>query len=71
MPVPFDNYEDLEAAEGRLLFVKAAPNVLAGDPPSKNVLQIFTAKDRKVDYAMSNSFGFGGHDASLLFKKIS
>ena len=28
------------------------------------------ARDRKVDYAMSNSFGFGGHNASLLFKKV-
>jgi 3-oxoacyl-[acyl-carrier-protein] synthase II len=28
------------------------------------------ARDRKVTYAMSNSFGFGGHNASLLFKKI-
>ncbi|HEX3555867.1 MAG TPA: S41 family peptidase [Thermoanaerobaculia bacterium] len=48
VPVPFDNYEDLSAAEGRLLFVKVAPNTMAGDPPSKNALQIFTAKDRKV-----------------------
>jgi 3-oxoacyl-[acyl-carrier-protein] synthase II len=29
------------------------------------------ARDRKVDYAMSNSFGFGGHNASLLMKKLS
>ena len=28
------------------------------------------AKDRKVTHAMSNSFGFGGHNASLLFKKV-
>jgi 3-oxoacyl-[acyl-carrier-protein] synthase II len=28
------------------------------------------ARDHKVTYAMSNSFGFGGHNASLLFKKI-
>ncbi len=28
------------------------------------------AKDRKITYAMSNSFGFGGHNASLLFKKV-
>ena len=28
------------------------------------------ARDKKVSYAMSNSFGFGGHNASLLFKKI-
>ena len=27
------------------------------------------ARDRKVTYAMSNSFGFGGHNASLLLKK--
>jgi 3-oxoacyl-[acyl-carrier-protein] synthase II len=28
------------------------------------------ARDRKVQYAMSNSFGFGGHNASLLFRKV-
>ncbi|HEX8322286.1 MAG TPA: beta-ketoacyl-ACP synthase II [Tepidisphaeraceae bacterium] len=28
------------------------------------------AKDLKIDYALSNSFGFGGHNASLLLKKI-
>ncbi len=27
------------------------------------------AREKKVVYAMSNSFGFGGHNASLLFKK--
>ena len=27
-------------------------------------------KERRITYAMSNSFGFGGHNASLLFKKI-
>jgi 3-oxoacyl-[acyl-carrier-protein] synthase II len=29
------------------------------------------ARDRRVQYAMSNSFGFGGHNASLLLKKIA
>ena len=28
------------------------------------------ARDQKVDVAMSNSFGFGGHNASLLMKKV-
>lgn len=28
------------------------------------------ARDLKVTYAMSNSFGFGGHNASLLVKKV-
>jgi len=29
-----------------------------------------TAREAKVDYAMSNSFGFGGTNASLLFKRV-
>jgi len=29
-----------------------------------------TARDAKIEYAISNSFGFGGTNASLLFKKI-
>ena len=28
------------------------------------------AKERKVDIAMSNTFGFGGHNATLVFKKL-
>jgi 3-oxoacyl-[acyl-carrier-protein] synthase II len=28
------------------------------------------ARDRKVTYGMSNSFGFGGHNATLLFRKF-
>ncbi len=28
------------------------------------------ARDLKIDYALSNSFGFGGHNASLLLKKV-
>lgn len=28
------------------------------------------AKKRTVNYALSNAFGFGGHDASILFKKF-
>jgi 3-oxoacyl-[acyl-carrier-protein] synthase II len=28
------------------------------------------AREKKVDYAMSNNLGFGGHNTSLLFKKV-
>src|SRR5205085_197757 len=29
------------------------------------------ARDKRVDVAMSNSFGFGGHNASLVFRKLT
>jgi 3-oxoacyl-[acyl-carrier-protein] synthase II len=28
------------------------------------------ARERKVDYALSNSFGFGGHNASVIYKRV-
>ena len=28
------------------------------------------ARDRKIDYALSNSFGFGGHNACLLMRRV-
>ncbi|MDP3180958.1 MAG: beta-ketoacyl-[acyl-carrier-protein] synthase II, partial [Bacteroidota bacterium] len=28
------------------------------------------AKERKIKTALSNTFGFGGHNASVIFKKI-
>ena len=33
-------------------------------------LTLNKAQKRKVNYALSNTFGFGGHNASVLFKKI-
>ncbi|HEY0554273.1 MAG TPA: S41 family peptidase [Thermoanaerobaculia bacterium] len=47
VPVPFDDYGSLSAADGRLIFVKQPPNGF-GEPASKPALQIFTFKDRKV-----------------------
>jgi 3-oxoacyl-[acyl-carrier-protein] synthase II len=29
------------------------------------------AQDREVNAALSNTFGFGGHNTSVIFKKIS
>ena len=29
------------------------------------------AQERKVEYALSNTFGFGGHNASVIFKKFA
>lgn len=33
-------------------------------------LTLHKAQEREINYALSNTFGFGGHNASLLFKKI-
>ena len=33
-------------------------------------LTLNKAEKRKINYALSNTFGFGGHNASILFKKI-
>ncbi len=51
-----------------------APPTLNLENPSESCdidLVAKNAKERKIDYVLSNSFGFGGTNASLIFKKIS
>lgn len=36
---------------------------------SKLNLTLNKAQDREINYALSNTFGFGGHNASVLVKK--
>ncbi|WP_234406908.1 3-oxoacyl-ACP synthase [Prolixibacter bellariivorans] len=47
-------------------------NTVNLDPSIPKQIHIVTgeSQERKVDVAMTNSFGFGGHNATLLFKKI-
>jgi 3-oxoacyl-[acyl-carrier-protein] synthase II len=46
-------------------------NHFTDDPELDNKLNFTfnTPQKRKVDYAISNTFGFGGHNVSVLFKK--
>jgi 3-oxoacyl-[acyl-carrier-protein] synthase II len=37
---------------------------------SKLNLTFNKAQTRNIDYALSNTFGFGGHNATVVFKKI-
>lgn len=48
-------------------------NHFTDDPEidSKLNLTFNKAQKRKVDYALSNTFGFGGHNTSIIFKKYS
>jgi len=51
-----------------------APPTLNLDNPSVDTpldLVPFKAKPMKIDVALSNSFGFGGTNASVVFKKVS
>jgi len=52
---------------------QVAPPTLNLDDPSDGCdidLVPYTAKKREIRAALSNSFGFGGTNASLVFKKL-
>lgn len=52
---------------------QVAPPTLNLDDPSEGCdidLVAHTAKERKIDAALSNSFGFGGTNASVVFKRV-
>jgi len=54
-------------------FVPPTINHFTDDPEIDNRLD-FTfnvGKKREINYALSNTFGFGGHNASIIFKKFS
>ncbi len=57
IPVPFDNYGGLSAADGRLLYVKFSANSF-GEPASQPVLNVFTFKDRKSTPLAENVNGY-------------
>jgi 3-oxoacyl-[acyl-carrier-protein] synthase II len=44
-------------------------NLTNQDPECDLNYSALTATKRKINYAISNTFGFGGHNASILFKK--
>ena len=50
-----------------------APTINLEEPDAECDLDFVPnkARDKKVDVAMSNSFGFGGHNASLVMRKLT
>jgi 3-oxoacyl-[acyl-carrier-protein] synthase II len=54
-------------------FIPPTINHFTDDPEIDNKLD-FTfnkGKERKIEYALSNTFGFGGHNATIILKKFS
>jgi len=53
-------------------FIPPTINHFTDDPEIDNKLNFTfnTAQERNVEYALSNTFGFGGHNASILFKRF-
>jgi tricorn protease len=47
VPVPFDDWSDLAAGEGKLLYTKSTAGYLGRDPVAPAALHVFTLKDRK------------------------
>ncbi len=49
------------------------PTINLDDPEHETAIDLVAhkARHRKVDVAMSNSFGFGGTNASVIFRKVS
>ena len=53
-------------------FVPPTINHFEDDPEIDNKLNLTfnKAQEREINIALSNTFGFGGHNASVIFKKI-
>jgi len=53
-------------------FIPPTINHFTDDPEIDNRLNLTfnNAQDKKIDVVMSNTFGFGGHNASIIFKKF-
>jgi 3-oxoacyl-[acyl-carrier-protein] synthase II len=51
----------------------APPTINLDDPEEETRLDLVphTARPMKIDVAMSNSFGFGGTNAALIFRKVA
>ena len=50
-------------------YIPPTINYQVPDPECDLDITPNVGKERTVDYALSNSLGFGGHNATLLFKK--
>lgn len=50
-------------------YIPATINYVTPDPECDLDIVPNTGREQDVEYAMSNSLGFGGHNATIVFKK--
>ena len=51
-------------------FLTGCAHVLQPDPACAGLPVLFSSEQRRIDSVMSNSFGFGGTNASLIFRRL-
>ena len=51
-------------------FLAASANIAQLDPACEDFNILRTRADRQVDTVLSNSFGFGGTNAALVFARV-
>ena len=50
-------------------YIPATINYRVPDPECDLDITPNQGKNKEIEYAMSNTFGFGGHNATLVFRK--
>ena len=67
----YDNGTETTDEEGKIVKVPPTINLDNQDEHVANLDYVpHKARDKKVRAALSNSFGFGGHNATLIFKEV-
>jgi 3-oxoacyl-[acyl-carrier-protein] synthase-1 len=51
-------------------FVAGCAHVGEADPACASLPVLMSSEERRIDSIMSNSFGFGGTNASLIFRRL-
>ncbi len=60
----------LHFSQLKIILVPPTINLTNPDPECDLNYSPLNSTKKKINFAISNTFGFGGHNASILFKKF-